>query len=101
MQLLGRVESGLVSLPGKALTRDAMRRLRFVVHAASCLHSMVLHGRMVAVTVVIVVAAVSVAVLASAISRYIYDQCFSNNGFTNILCFFNTRYMSTKTQTRF
>ena len=31
-------------LPGKALARDAMRRLRFVVHAAGWLHSMVLHG---------------------------------------------------------
>ena len=31
-------------LLGKALTQDATRRLRFVVHAAGCLHSMVLHG---------------------------------------------------------
>ena len=29
----------------KGLTRDATRRLRFVVHAAGWLHSMVLHGR--------------------------------------------------------
>ena len=29
----------------KDLTRDATRRLRFVVHAAGWLHSMVLHGR--------------------------------------------------------
>ena len=44
---LGRVKSELAGLLGKALTRDAMRRLRFVVQAASWLHSMVLHGRTV------------------------------------------------------
>ena len=42
---LGRVESELVVIPGKALARYATRRLQFVVHAASLLHSMVLHGR--------------------------------------------------------
>ena len=42
---LGTVESELVGLPAKALVQDAMRRLQFVVHAASWLHSMVLHGR--------------------------------------------------------
>ena len=41
----GRVESELVRLPGKALIRDTTRRLRFVVHAASWLQYMVLHGR--------------------------------------------------------
>ena len=42
----GNVESSLVRLPGKTLTQDARRRLWFVVHAASCLHSMVLHERL-------------------------------------------------------
>ena len=42
---LGMVESELVCLPGKALTRDATRRFRFFVHAVGRLHSMVLHGR--------------------------------------------------------
>ena len=42
---LGMVEPELVGLPVKALTRDATRRLRFVVNAAGWLHSMVLHGR--------------------------------------------------------
>ena len=42
---LDRVGPELVGLPGKALTRDATRRLRFVVHAAGWLHSMVYHGR--------------------------------------------------------
>ena len=41
---LGRVELELVGLPGKALAQDATRRLRFVVHAAGWLQSMVLHG---------------------------------------------------------
>ena len=35
----------LVCLTGKALDREATRRLRFVVHAAGWLRSMVLHGR--------------------------------------------------------
>ena len=38
---LCRVESELVGFPGKALTRDSTRRLRFDVH--TWLHSMVLH----------------------------------------------------------
>ena len=42
---LGRVESELVGLPANTLTRDATRRQRFVDHAASWLHTMVLHGR--------------------------------------------------------
>ena len=42
---LGRVESELVSLPEKALARDATRRLRIVIHAAGWLHTMMLHGR--------------------------------------------------------
>ena len=37
--------AGIGRLPGKALTWDATRRLPFVVHAASCLHPMILHGR--------------------------------------------------------
>ena len=41
---MGMVELELVCLPGKALTWDATRRLRFVVHATRWLHSMVLHG---------------------------------------------------------
>ena len=41
----GKVEPELVGLPENAITRDATRRLWFVVHAASWLHSMVLHGR--------------------------------------------------------
>ena len=40
---LGRAGIGRSSWKG--LTRDATRRLRFVVHAAGWLHSMVLHGR--------------------------------------------------------
>ena len=39
----GRLEPELVSLPGKVLTRDVTRSLRFVVHAAGWVHSMVLH----------------------------------------------------------
>ena len=39
----GRVR--FVGHSGKALTRDGMRRLRFDVHAAGWLHSIVLHGR--------------------------------------------------------
>ena len=39
-----RVESELVSLLGKALARDATRRLWFVVQSAGWLHSMELHG---------------------------------------------------------
>ena len=42
---LGRVEPESIGLHGKALTRDATRRFRFVVHAAGWLHSMALHGR--------------------------------------------------------
>ena len=42
---LGRVESELVGLPGKALAWNASKRLRFFVHAADWLHCMVLHGR--------------------------------------------------------
>ena len=42
----------------KALARDATRRLRFVVHAAGWLHSMVLHGHGV-----VVIAACLLAVL--------------------------------------
>ena len=41
---MGRVDLELVGLLGKALTQDVTRRLRFVVHAAGWLHSMVLHG---------------------------------------------------------
>ena len=39
------VEPELVGLPGKALAMDVTRRLRFVVHAAGWLHSMVLYRR--------------------------------------------------------
>ena len=42
---LGRVVPELVGFPRKALTWDVTRRLRFVVHAAGWLHSMVLNGR--------------------------------------------------------
>ena len=42
---LCRVEPGLIGLPGKALAPDGTRRLRFIVHAAGWLHSMVLHSR--------------------------------------------------------
>ena len=41
---LGRVEPELVGLPGKTLTRDATRRLQFIVHAAGWPHSMMLHA---------------------------------------------------------
>ena len=41
---MGRVEPELVGLPGKTSTRDATKRLRFVVHAAGWLRSTVLHG---------------------------------------------------------
>ena len=37
---LGTIEPELVGLTGKALARDAMRRLQFVVQAAGWLHSM-------------------------------------------------------------
>ena len=42
---LGRVVSELVGLLADSLTRDTMRRLRFVVHAATWLHGMLLHGQ--------------------------------------------------------
>ena len=44
--ILGRAEPELVGLLGKALTRDAMRKFRFIVHAAGWLHSMMLHGHL-------------------------------------------------------
>ena len=44
---LGGVEPELVGLTGKALTRDVMRILRFVVQAAGWLHSILLLGRIV------------------------------------------------------
>ena len=48
---MGIVESASVGVPGKALIRDATRRLRLVVHAvgwlAGWLHFMVLHSRCV------------------------------------------------------
>ena len=40
---LGRVKPELVGLPGKALAPDATRNVRFIVRAASYLHSTVLH----------------------------------------------------------
>ena len=43
---LGRVKLELVGLPGKASSQDTTTRLWVVVHAASCLHCMVLHGCM-------------------------------------------------------
>ena len=42
---LGMAEPELVSIHGNALTRDAKRRLRLVVHDVGWLNSMVLHGR--------------------------------------------------------
>ena len=42
---MGRVEPKLAGLSGQALTLEAKGRLRFVVHAASWMRSMVLHGR--------------------------------------------------------
>ena len=41
---LGRVELELADLTGMALTRDVTRNLRFVVHAAGWLHTIVLHA---------------------------------------------------------
>ena len=41
----GYGRAGIGRSSWKGLTRDATRRLRFVVHAAVWLHSMVLHGR--------------------------------------------------------
>ena len=49
---LGMVELELVGLLGKALTRDATRRLRFVVHAHGWLHTMVPHECCILVDVV-------------------------------------------------
>ena len=46
---LRMVMSELVGLPGKALARDAARRIWFVVYAADWLHSMVLPGSSVVV----------------------------------------------------
>ena len=40
----GHGRAGIGRSTWKGLTRDATRRLRFVVHAARWLHSMVLHG---------------------------------------------------------
>ena len=48
----GLSEPELIGLPGKAVTRYATRRLRFVVNAAAWLHFMVLHGRSAVVTAV-------------------------------------------------
>ena len=42
----GKARAGICRSSCKGLTRDATRRLRFVVHAVCWLHSMVLHGRM-------------------------------------------------------
>ena len=42
----GYGRAGIGRSSWKGLTRDATRRLRFVVHAADWLHSMVLHGRL-------------------------------------------------------
>ena len=42
---LGWVETELIGLPERALARDATGRLRFVIHAAGLLRTMVLHGR--------------------------------------------------------
>ena len=47
----GYGRAGIGRSSWKGLTRDATRRLRFVVHAAGWLHSMVLHGRIIDVTV--------------------------------------------------
>ena len=44
-RLLPGTQLWLAGIPVKALLWDATRRLRFVVHAAGWLHSMVLHGR--------------------------------------------------------
>ena len=41
VRILGRVEPEFVRLPGKALARDATTKLRFNVHTAGVLHSMV------------------------------------------------------------
>ena len=41
---LGGVEPELVGFPGMALARDARKMLRFVVHAAGWLYTMVLYG---------------------------------------------------------
>ena len=43
--------SELIGLPGKTLTRDATRMIRFVVHAAAWLRPMVFNGRTVVVVV--------------------------------------------------
>ena len=43
-EALGSVEPEFVGLPGKALTLDATRRLRFIVHAAGWLHSTVVYA---------------------------------------------------------
>ena len=42
---LGMVEEEFVGLPGKVLTQNATRMLRFFAHAVGWLHSMVLIGR--------------------------------------------------------
>ena len=42
---VGKVEPELFGLLGKALILDSTVILRFVVHSACWLHSMVLHGR--------------------------------------------------------
>ena len=48
---LGRVESELVGILRKALALDATQRLRFAIHAAGWLHSMVLHRRIAVVAI--------------------------------------------------
>ena len=47
---LGKCEPELVGLHGRALTRGATRRLRFVIYAAGWLHSTVLHRPTAAAT---------------------------------------------------
>ena len=47
----GHGRAGIGRSSWKGLTRDATRRLRFVVHATGWLHSMVIHGRIVGIVV--------------------------------------------------
>ena len=46
VRISGKGQAGIGRFSWKGLTRYATRRLRFVVHAAGWLHSMVLHRRM-------------------------------------------------------
>ena len=77
---LVRVEPELIGLPGKGLARGTMRRLRFVVHAAGWLHSMVLHGHIAAVTLTCRLNRLSMMIDTLTVVQYPDTECFPISG---------------------